>query len=207
MIDLNKQWFCYFFEKKDDKKVVCGTGDGVLNIFNYDEWGNISDRFPGHPSSIDCLQPLSDNVVLTGCFDGNIRACHILPNRFLGILGSHSSDFPIQKLCLSNDRNVCASISHDECVRFWNVENIKEKVLNASSKSKSKKLKNKKLTVKGKAENFFSDLIEDEKDDDDDDDDESEDSDEDFSQDESGDDSSDDSSESDLFLNELVKKS
>ena len=29
---------------KDDKNVVCGTGEGVINIFNYDEWGNISDR-------------------------------------------------------------------------------------------------------------------------------------------------------------------
>ena len=29
---------------KDDKNAVCGTGEGVINIFNYDEWGNISDR-------------------------------------------------------------------------------------------------------------------------------------------------------------------
>lgn len=58
---------------KDDKKIVCGTGEGVLDIFNYNEWGNISDRFPGHPSSIDCLMPLNSDIVLTGCFDGNIR--------------------------------------------------------------------------------------------------------------------------------------
>jgi hypothetical protein len=76
---------------KDDKNVVCGTGiydlyyidyffkiiiftgEGVINIFNYDEWANISDRFPGHPSSVDCILPISRNVILTGCFDGNIR--------------------------------------------------------------------------------------------------------------------------------------
>jgi hypothetical protein len=51
-----------------------GTGEGVLNIFNQNEWGNISDRFPGHPSSIDALVPLNSNIVLTGCFDGNIRS-------------------------------------------------------------------------------------------------------------------------------------
>ena len=53
--------------------MVCGDGEGVLSIFNYNEWGNISDRFPGHPSTIDCILPLSNDVVLTGCFDGNIR--------------------------------------------------------------------------------------------------------------------------------------
>lgn len=58
---------------KNDRKIICGTGEGVINIFNYDQYGNISDRFPGHPSSIDCFLALSNNVVLTGCFDGNIR--------------------------------------------------------------------------------------------------------------------------------------
>lgn len=58
---------------KGDKKVVCGTGEGVVDIFNKDEWGNIADRFPGHPSSIDCILPLGESVLLTGCFDGNIR--------------------------------------------------------------------------------------------------------------------------------------
>ncbi len=64
---------CYFFYLKNDNKVIVGTGEGVLDIFNKDEWGNISDRFPGHPSSIDCILPLSKDVALTGCFDGNIR--------------------------------------------------------------------------------------------------------------------------------------
>lgn len=117
------------------------------------------------------MVPLSANVVLTGCFDGNIRACHILPNRFLGVVGNHD-DFPIQRLTLSSDKNVCASLCHDQCVKFWNVENLKTKNIDAQSKSKNKTLKNKKLTAKGKSENFFADLIENE---DDEDEDESED--------------------------------
>lgn len=174
--------------------MVCGTGEGVVNIFNYDEWGNISDRFPGHPSSVDCLLPVGENVYLTGCFDGQIRACHLYPNRFLGIVGNHK-DFPIQRLCLAPDGDVCASISHDDYVRFWNIASIKNKKLDAQSKSKSKSLKNKKLTSSGKADNFFSDLLENEDDsdeekgssgDDDSDDDSSQD-------DEDSDESSDDS--------------
>ncbi|RNA43412.1 WD repeat-containing 55-like [Brachionus plicatilis] len=143
---------------KGEKKVICGTGEGVIDIFNYGEWGNISDRFPGHPSSIDCMATLSDNVVLTGCFDGNIRACHILPNRFLGVVGNHNG-FPIHKLNLSSDKNICASLCHDQKIKFWNVENLKHKNMDAQSKSKNKSLKNTKLTAKGKSENFFADLV------------------------------------------------
>jgi hypothetical protein len=121
------------------------------------------------------------------------RACHILPNRFLGVLGQHDG-FPIQNLCLSPDGNVCASISHDEYVKFWNVENIKSIKIDAQSKSKSKSLKDKKLTTKGKSDNFFSDLFENGEDEDDENDslDEDDDSDDD-SNDESGSDDSDDS--------------
>ena len=58
---------------QEQKKCVCGDGEGVLNIFNWDEWGNISDRYPGHPSSVDCMLPVSDDVIITGSSDGFIR--------------------------------------------------------------------------------------------------------------------------------------
>ena len=90
-----------------------------------------------------------------------------MPNRFLGVVGSHDG-FPIQNLCLSSDGNVCASISHDESVKFWNVESIKNIKLDAQSKSENKSLKNKKITSQGKSENFFSDLVEKENEDEED---------------------------------------
>lgn len=173
---MDSELLCVTFMKAG-AKVVCGTGEGVLDIFNNDEWGNISDRFPGHPSSIDCLCPLNDNIVLTGCFDGNIRACHVLPNRFMGIIGNHEN-FPIIKLALSPDRKTLASIAHDEYIRFWNIDGLDSKVIQASSKSDSKKLKNKKI---GKNENFFSDLIEEKNDGDKDSDESGSDDSEDFS--------------------------
>ncbi len=60
-----------FFQ--NEEKVVTGTGEGVLNIFNWGEWGNISDRFPGHPMSVDCMVPYNSDIVFTGSFDGIIR--------------------------------------------------------------------------------------------------------------------------------------
>ena len=55
------------------RQVLCGTGDGILNLFSWGEWGDISDRFPGHPLSIDSCVAVSDNVVCTGSMDGIIR--------------------------------------------------------------------------------------------------------------------------------------
>lgn len=92
-------------------------------------------------------------------------------------------------MCLSNDGNVCASISHDNSVKFWNVENIKSIKLNASSKSKSKSLKNKKITSSGKSENFFADLID--KDEEEEEEDDSDDSDDDDDSDDTSDDDDD----------------
>ena len=57
--------------------MVCGTGEGTLNIFNWGEWGNISDRFPGHPMSIDCIVPLTQDIVCTGSMDGVIRSVFV----------------------------------------------------------------------------------------------------------------------------------
>lgn len=58
---------------QDEQKVLCGSGDGTLNIFNWGQWGNISDRYPGHPMSIDSIQPITQDIVCTGSFDGKIR--------------------------------------------------------------------------------------------------------------------------------------
>lgn len=55
------------------RKLVCGTGEGALNIFTWGEWGDISDRFPGHPQSVDACVAVSDNIVCTGSMDGIIR--------------------------------------------------------------------------------------------------------------------------------------
>lgn len=120
----------------------------------------------------------------------NYRACSIHPNRFLGIVGSHNQ-FPIQNMCLSSDGNVVASISHDECVKFWNVENIKSIKIDAQSKSTNKSLRNKKINSSGLSDNFFADLCENK----DKGDDDSDDSDEDDGKD--SDDSDSDGSESD----------
>ncbi|KAL4230231.1 WD domain repeat-containing protein 55 [Mactra antiquata] len=176
---------------KRGQKVVCGCGMGELNIFSWGEWGNISDRFPGHPMSVDCMVALSDDVICTGSFDGLIRAVNILPNRFLGVVGEHPGDLPVENLSLSRDKKWLASCSHDQKIKFWDIDCIKNETVNEKSRAK-KGGKNKFLKSSDKGD-FFADLAADENDastsgqgNDDDDDDDSEDEDEDSDDDENG---------------------
>ncbi|KAK3735914.1 hypothetical protein QZH41_009151 [Actinostola sp. cb2023] len=135
---------------KGGRKVVCGTGEGALNIFSWGEWNDISDRFTGHPQSVDACVAISDNIVCTGSIDGIIRAVHVLPNRLIGPIGEHA-DFPIERIRLSRDGNLLASCSHDQTVKFWNVDHLKSTSIAPGCK--------KKETVCGAStDNFFDDL-------------------------------------------------
>lgn len=142
---------------KNGDKVVCGTGDGTLNIFNYGEWSNFSDRFPGHPVSVDCIVPLSDDIICTGSFDGNIRVVHILPNRFMGVIGQHE-EFPVESLTLTDDRSLLASCSHDQRIKFWDVSNLPQKSVNPHKKAKKSNVKKKIGTNKSRG-SFFADMM------------------------------------------------
>ena len=63
----------FVFLLQGGRKVVCGSGNGILNLFSWGQWGDISDRFPGHPLSVDSCVAVSDDVVCTGSMDGIIR--------------------------------------------------------------------------------------------------------------------------------------
>lgn len=58
---------------KNGKKVVCGSQDGVLVIFSWGTWGDMSDRFPGHPDSVEAVLKVDEDTILTGSSDGIIR--------------------------------------------------------------------------------------------------------------------------------------
>ena len=54
-------------------KVVCGGGDGTLHIYSWGKWGDITDRFPGHPFSVDSICKVTEDILVTGGTDGIIR--------------------------------------------------------------------------------------------------------------------------------------
>ncbi|XP_028401663.1 WD repeat-containing protein 55-like [Dendronephthya gigantea] len=136
---------------KNGSKVICGTSDGVLHIFTWDQWSDINDRLPGHPMSVDACVTLTEDIICTGSMDGIIRAVSILPNRFVGVVGEHG-EFPIEQISLSPDKNILASCSHDQKIKFWDVKHFKEMT---SSEDIPKTTKSKKSS---ETENFFEDL-------------------------------------------------
>jgi len=112
---------------KNGKKVVCGTTEGVLSVFSYGTWGDVSDRFPGHPSSIDALVKVDEDTLLTGSSDGLIRVVSVHPDKFIGVLGDNHEGFPIEKLQFNANRNYVGSITHDNFVRLWDARMLQEK--------------------------------------------------------------------------------
>jgi WD40 repeat protein len=72
---------------KDEKKVVASTSEGIMNVFSWDYFGDCNDRIVGHPGSIDCMAKYDEDIIITGCEDGLIRAVSVLPNKIISILG------------------------------------------------------------------------------------------------------------------------
>lgn len=58
---------------KDRRKVVVGSQEGVLNIYSWGDWGDCTDRFLGHPNSIDTICKIDEDTIATGSSDGIIR--------------------------------------------------------------------------------------------------------------------------------------
>ncbi|KAJ1960327.1 WD domain repeat-containing protein 55 [Dipsacomyces acuminosporus] len=105
---------------KSGKKVVVGETDGVLGIFSYGQFGDVTDRFPGHPQSIDSICKLTEDLCVTGSSDGLLRIVQLFPHKLVGIAGDHES-LPIEKVVLSYDQQWLASSSHDHTVHFWDI--------------------------------------------------------------------------------------
>ena len=58
---------------QNGKRVVCGTQDGIIYSWNWGEWEDYTDRFPGHPQSIDAMLFVDEDTVCTGSSDGIVR--------------------------------------------------------------------------------------------------------------------------------------
>eukprot|EP00850_Spirogloea_muscicola_P019834 SM000200S05824 [mRNA] locus=s200:186435:196386:+ [translate_table: standard] len=104
------------------KKVVCGTTGGPLLLYSWGHIEDCSDRFVGHPTSVDTMLKIDEETLVTGSSDGFIRLISVLPNKILDVIGEHD-DFPVERLALSCDGAVLASASH-EIIKLWDVTDV-----------------------------------------------------------------------------------
>lgn len=116
---------------KEGRKVLTATGEGVINIFSWDWFGDCNDRITSHPGSIDTMIKYDEDTVITGCEDGLIRAVSVLPNRVISILGdpidTEDEVFHIQRVTLSHDKNLLASCSLDNIVKIIEVDYLAQR--------------------------------------------------------------------------------
>ncbi|KAK9879713.1 hypothetical protein WA026_006773 [Henosepilachna vigintioctopunctata] len=143
-----------------ESKLISGTSKGKLLLFNWGEFGLHSDIFPGPKTCINAMIPITENVVVTACDDGILRATHLCPHRHLGIVGKHN--FPVENVDICTDGRFIASSSHNSDVQFWNIEYFRDydKVSNKHKKHERKKdlLNNLPSSKYANASDFFSGL-------------------------------------------------
>ncbi|XP_051800311.1 WD repeat-containing protein 55 [Acanthochromis polyacanthus] len=145
---------------KRGKKVVCGSSEGTVYVFNWNGFGATSDRFAVKAESVDCIVPVTDSIMVTASMDGYIRAINLLPNRVIGCIGQHVGE-PIEELAKSRDSRFLVSCGHDQLIKFWDISSLPNAKVQEYRKRKRKDGRMKSLTKKALGDNdFFSGLVE-----------------------------------------------
>ncbi|XP_011499565.1 PREDICTED: WD repeat-containing protein 55 homolog, partial [Ceratosolen solmsi marchali] len=144
---------------KHGKKILAGGTKGNLYIFNWGEFGLHSDEIPSlNKNPINCMIPITENIVITGSEDQMLRATSIFPNQHLGIVGQHN--LSVENLDICNNGTIIASYSYDGIVKFWNTNYFE--TLNLSNSIKGgKQIRMKYNLPSSKVDNasdFFADL-------------------------------------------------
>ncbi|KZC10095.1 WD repeat-containing protein 55 like protein [Dufourea novaeangliae] len=149
---------CLGLFKHETKIMVCSS-KGKMYLYNWGEFGLHSDEFPSvTKNAITCMVPITENVAITGGEDGILRATSLFPRNNLGIVGQHN--FSIEAVDVNSDGSMIASSSHNNDIKFWNVQyfetlNVAERVKGGKQKQLKHNLPSSKVD---NASNFFSDL-------------------------------------------------
>uniref|UniRef100_A0A8C4R0F3 WD repeat domain 55 n=1 Tax=Eptatretus burgeri TaxID=7764 RepID=A0A8C4R0F3_EPTBU len=144
---------------KEGQKVVCGSAEGRLHIFNWDGFGVPSDHLRTDGPTVDCLASVSTQLLCAGAMDGVIRAVSILPNRVIGALGQHLHH-PVECLAVSHDSRLLASAGHDQRIKFWSTTKLRREKVFSQGKTQQRRAQGlRALSNKAGTENdFFSEL-------------------------------------------------
>ncbi|KHN74453.1 WD repeat-containing protein 55 [Toxocara canis] len=137
-----------------DSFTYVGNGDGYIEVFKKDQYGNILERIETpHSMGVDCVRLLRGDLLLTASTsNADLRLVHVNPNKCIGSIGTHKGG--VQQFAVTGDRFWLISVGWlKSTLKFWNVPHILDKIpiLRADVLSK---WKGKSLTP-----NFFADLL------------------------------------------------
>lgn len=104
---------------KEETKLLTASSKGKMFLFNWNEFGLHSDEYPALKIAINSLIPITENIVVTACEDGNLRATHLFPHKHLGIVGQHPMSVEHVDIC--KDGKLIASCGHNDDIKFWNI--------------------------------------------------------------------------------------
>lgn len=126
MSDFQEDEFLSLAIMKHGTKVLCGSQTGVLAVFSWGDFGDHKDRIKGHPMSVDAIVKLTEDCILTGSSDGQIRVTSVYHQEFgntiLGIVGDQGA-YPIERLALSPDGETVVCASHAvPAITLWSTE-------------------------------------------------------------------------------------
>lgn len=109
---------------KNGRKVICGTQTGTILLYSWGFFKDCSDRFVDlSPNSIDALLKLDEDRVITASENGVISLVGILPNRIIQPIAEHS-EYPVERLAFSHDKKFLGSISHDNMLKLWDLDDL-----------------------------------------------------------------------------------
>lgn len=109
---------------KNGRKVICGTQTGTLLLYSWGFFKDCSDRFVDLcPNPVDALLKLDEDRLITGSYNGLISLVGILPNRIIQPIAEHS-EYPVERLALSHDKKILGSISHDQILKLWDMDEL-----------------------------------------------------------------------------------
>ena len=144
--------------------LLFGSGLGEITIYKYNFWGEVADRFPAHPGTVNCSLSENEqiNILYTGCSDGIVRKLSVHPNEIIDELGQ--LDDSIEKIALfcpdESTQLLLATTCTDAILTVFNLlaeaegEEDKELVLKKKGKRKLPKVDHQAVAKKA----FFSDL-------------------------------------------------
>ncbi|XP_028220513.1 WD repeat-containing protein 55-like isoform X2 [Glycine soja] len=108
----------------DAMKLLATSGDGTLSVCNLRRNKvQAQSEFSEDELLSVVLMKLDEDRIITGSENRIINLVGILPNRVIQPIAEHS-EYPVECLAFSHDRKFLGSISHDQMLKLWDLDNI-----------------------------------------------------------------------------------